>query len=242
MLNARQLEEWANAWTTMSQEDWSKRLNEEAATTSNNSQSPHPAAPSSSSRIPMDKETVHLKNLENCKVNNRQTILLDIGAVHNVAGINTIKDMERVARAAGKQARYTKRTKILAVNGVGEGSAPCYEQVDMPIAVGYENRPAELSTYRTNVATEIGADLPAILGNLSMEERDAVLLLRPGHQQIVFPGPEGYKIEWSAGTKICPISKSDSRHYHIECDHWEHTQQTQPSQSVLFTNHWISRE
>ena len=234
MLNQQQLEKWANSWTTMSQEEWSRKL-------------PQPSSPStstatSSNALAPEKETVHLKNLENCKVEDRQTILLDIGAIHNVAGENTVKQMEKAARDAGLQSTYSQRSRVLAVNGVGEGSAPCYQQADIPIAVGYENRPAEQCTYRTNVATGIGCDLPAIMGSLSMEDRDAVLLLRKGRQQIIFPGKEGYKIEWSAGTKICPIRKADSRHYVIECDHWEHAQEPTVSQTFLTTDHWNSTE
>ena len=123
-----------------------------------------------------------------------------------------------------------------------KGLAPCFQQVDIPIAVGYGNRPAEQCTYRTNVATGIGADLPAIMGSLSMEDRDTVLLLRKGRQQIVFPGKEGYKMEWSAGTKICPIRKADSRRYVIECDHWKHAQEPAVSQTLLVTDHWNPSE
>eukprot|EP00973_Karenia_brevis_P073803 10258155-Karenia_brevis.AAC.1 len=51
-----------------------------------------------------------------------------------------------------------------------------------------------------------------------MTSKDAVLILRKGSQQLVFPGPGGYRIEWSPGTKILPLAESANGHSVIPCD------------------------
>ena len=40
-----------------------------------------------------------------------------------------------------------------------------------------------------------------------MQEKDSVLILRKGKEMIAFPGPGGYKIEWSLGTKLLPMTR-----------------------------------
>ena len=54
-----------------------------------------------------------------------------------------------------------------------------------------------------------------------MQEKDAVILLRKGKEMMVFPGPGGYKIEWSPGTKRLPMTTSPSGHFVIPCDKFD---------------------
>jgi len=51
-----------------------------------------------------------------------------------------------------------------------------------------------------------------------MQRRDAVILLRHGKEMIAFPGPEGYKIQWSEGTSCLPLKHAPSGHLVIPCD------------------------
>ena len=74
--------------------------------------------------------------------------------------------------------------------------------------------------FKANIATGSGQDLPAILGSISMQEKDAVILLRKGKDMIVFPGAGGYKIEWSPGTEVLPMTPAPSGHLLIQCDHY----------------------
>ena len=104
------------------------------------------------------------------------------------------------------------------MNGVGKGSAPCDDEAEVPIAIKFKDEPARLDTYKANVAKGSGADLPAILGSLSMQEKDAVIILRKGKEIMAFPGPGGYKIEWSPGTKLLPMEPAPSGHMVVPCD------------------------
>ena len=87
-----------------------------------------------------------------------------------------------------------------------------------------------MDTHTADIATGSGADLPALLGSVSMQEKDAVIILRTGKEMNVFPGPGGYKIEWSPGTKRLPMIPAPSGHLVIPCDKFEevdkHTQKT----------------
>ena len=115
---------------------------------------------------------------------------------------------------------FARRIWWRYVNGVGAGSAPCNEVVSIPIAVAYEDTPGRLDEYRTKIATGSGSDLPAILGAASLQEKDSVIVLRKGKEFLAFPGPGGYKIEWSPGTRLLPMATSPSGHLVVPCDHF----------------------
>ena len=65
------------------------------------------------------------------------------------------------------------------------------------------------------------SSLPAILGAESMQEKDAVILLRKGQEKLIFPGNDGYELKLSKGSKIMPITPSASGHMLISCDHFD---------------------
>ena len=53
---------------------------------------------------------------------------------------------------------------------------------------------------------------------------------------MVFLGPGGYRIEWSAGTKILPLDSSPSGHLVIPCDTFKDAEL--PSNThAFFTDH-----
>ena len=107
------------------------------------------------------------------------------------------------------------------MNGVGAGHATCDYETVAPIAVKFDEQDATLETFRANIADGCGADLPAILGSESMQEKDSVLILRKGKEMIAFPGPGGYKIEWSPGTRLLPMMPAPTGHLVIPCDRFE---------------------
>ena len=65
----------------------------------------------------------------------------------------------------------------------------------MPIAVTSEDGRVTREIFKANIAEGSGADLPASMGNRSMEDKDAVIILRKGKQRMASPGPGGYNIE-----------------------------------------------
>ena len=148
-------------------------------------------------------------------------MLVDLGSRINIIGCNTERDFSLEAEKHGLQTIYERRKHQLNVNGVGAGSAPCNELATIPIAVAYEETPGKLDEYKTNIATGSGADLPAILGSASMQDKDSVIVLRKGKEFLAFPGPGGYKIEWSPGTRLLPMTTAPSGHLVVPCDNFD---------------------
>ena len=80
---------------------------------------------------------------------------------------------------------------------------------------------AQLDEFTANIATGSGSSLPAIYGSESMQDKDAVIILRRAQEIIAFPGEGGYKIQWSPGTKLCPMTPAPSGHLVVQCDHFD---------------------
>ena len=162
-----------------------------------------------------------MKRQSRTKLPNGHSILVDIGSRINIIGTNTAQALSMTAAQHNKNTKFEKLQHPLMVNGVGKGSTPCYEQATIPIAVQYEDQPATATEYHTNVAEAPGENLPAILGLQSMQDKDTVLILRRGKEVLAMPGPGGYKIEWSPGTKLLPITAAPSGHFVIPCDKYD---------------------
>ena len=57
-----------------------------------------------------------------------------------------------------------------------------------------------------------GSDLPALMGLKSISGKKGVIETEPGKERLSFPGPGGYKIEWSPGTRHFPLKSAPSGH------------------------------
>ena len=171
--------------------------------------------------------------------NGRLSILADIGSRINLIGANTAQDMALKAAQYGHETKFEKRKHVLHVNGVGAGSAPCEEQAQIPIAVKYEDMPTTLQDFLANVATGSGEDLPGIMGLISMQEKDVVLILRKGKEIMALPGKGGYKIVWSPGTKLLPMTPAPSGHLVVPCDNFDEVKKQGPLEdhTTLITDH-----
>ncbi len=51
-----------------------------------------------------------------------------------------------------------------------------------------------------------------------MQDKDVVIMMRQGKEAIALPGPGGYKIEWSPGTKVLQMEHAPSGHLVVPCD------------------------
>ena len=101
----------------------------------------------------------------------------------------------------------------------------------------FKDKPATLEHLKSNVATGSGADLPSIMGKVSATAKDSVVLLREGKEQLVFPGPGGYKIEWSPGTKIMELKNAPSGHLVFNCDKYDEVTTDRDPQMVFVTDY-----
>ena len=124
------------------------------------------------------------------------------------------------------------------MSGVGSGTTPCDEKVQLPIAVQHQDEPVKLDEFKAYVARGSGADLPGIWGLDSMQEKDAVICLRKGKELVAFPGPGGYEIKWSPGTKRLPMAPAPSGHMVIPCDNFDKVKDDRCNDQISFiTDH-----
>jgi hypothetical protein len=168
-----------------------------------------------------DMESILFKRTSNTRLPNQPSMLVDLGSKVNVIGKNTEQEHARVSKGHGFEPKYVARAQRLYVNGVGDGSATCDYEVFAPIAIKFEEQDATQEVYRANIAEGVGVNLPAILGLDSMKDKDAVIMLRKGKETMAFPGPGGYKIEWSPGTKLLPMTPAPSGHLVVPCGQFD---------------------
>lgn len=206
---AEQINEWSNSWTTLPIEEYFAK------------RPPKLSATGEHGNVPPVNQEVHLKATSQTKIPGRNSFLVDLGSMVSVIGKDTEQEMKATSDKYGYETQYIKRSSRLNINGVGAGSAPCDFEVIAPIAVHFAEQEATKESFRANVATGSGASLPAILGSNSMCEKDSVIVLRKGKEMLVFPGPGGYKIEWSPGTKMLPMKNAPSGHLVVLCDEFE---------------------
>ena len=151
--------------------------------------------------------------------NGRTSLLVDLGSRINLVGDKTLEeDFKQVAAKYGLDIAMQRRPNRLHVSGVGAGTVPCDEQATIPIAVRYQDT-VQYDSFVANVAQN--SSLPAILGARSMQEKDAIILLREGAEKLIFPGAGGYSLELAEDAKVMPITPSASGHYLISCDHFD---------------------
>ena len=154
------------------------------------------------------------------------SVMIDIGSVHNVIGSNTLHAFVQKAVQHNQRENYIPRASRLNIQGVGPESAYCEKEVVMPLAIpGVVSDPSGGSSvkefYRANVAEGCGANLPAVIGKETLQDKDAVILLRRGEEVIAFPGPGRYLIEWSKGTRLFPLKPTRSGHLVMPCGEYE---------------------
>jgi len=230
-LTAEQLAVYQNSWTTLTPEEFFS-----------SSDAGKPASSDASDE--QQATTVHLKASSKTKLpGGRSSLLVDLGSRINIIGKNTEKEFAEASTAHGLKPTYVQKPKRLLVNGVGSDSAFCDNEVIAPIAVKYEDRDAIKESYRANIAEGCGENLPAIYGSDSMIDKDAVIILRKGKQMIVFPGPGGYKIEWSPGSRLLPMIPAPSGHLVIPCDKFDDLDSVKgTSESITFWTDHLNME
>ena len=149
----------------------------------------------------------------------RMAIIVDPGAWTNLCGGKWARECAHRAHRHNREPKQEKLARPLEVAGVGRGTQTAIWATKMPIAVvNKEGNYVEQIFEVPTLEGEDGADVPALLGLRSMRAKDAVLEMASGQECLTFPGPGGYKIEWSPGTVQLPLEVAPSGHYVIPCD------------------------
>ena len=141
------------------------------------------------------------------------SILVDIGAWTNLSGKNVARSIAEAAIAAGYKPTQWKMPIPLQIMGVGDGTQDCNWETKLPICIEDENgTDASLHHFETPTVEGSGADLPALLGLKSIRAKQGVVETGEGQERLTFPGPGGYEIKWSPGTKHFPLTCAPSGH------------------------------
>ena len=126
--------------------------------------------------------------------------------------------MAKKALNLGYKPNQVKLERPLKVAGVGNGTNTAEWEVRLPIATDLQGVGTKLSEFRASSVGGTGKDLPALLGLKSMSKQCGVLEMTEGSEYLTFPGPEGYQVEWSPGTRRYKLERATSGHLMLPCD------------------------
>jgi hypothetical protein len=157
----------------------------------------------------------------------RQGLLVDPGAWSNLVGETWAVEMARKALNAGHRPGQVKLDIPLDVAGVGKGTNSAEWEVHIPIAIDEQGDGTKMSEFRAPSVGGPGKALPALLGLRSMSRQGGVLEMAEGREYLTFPGPGGYQVEWSPGTRRYKLERAISGHLILPCDAFDRVSQKQ---------------
>jgi len=143
---------------------------------------------------------------------NREGLLVDCGAVSNLAGDAWLKRISGIARAFGQGTKVTEAPEQL-VEGVGAGSSRITHTATVPIrtANGIDG------TFIASIVQN--SELPALLGLESLENNNA--LIDVANRRLVYVGKGGYELKLSPGSIVMQLEKVPSGHLLLPASEWK---------------------
>ena len=141
----------------------------------------------------------------------REGMLVDCGAIDNLAGDQWVKRVESQGVSHGHGTVW-KSIPALSVEGVGSRESQITQQAICPVKVS----PGPPSAFTTNVVSN--SELPGLLGLRSLFEDKA--LIDVFNKKLVYVGQGGYKIVLSPGSKTMNLENAASGHLLLPCTEW----------------------
>ena len=160
----------------------------------------------------------HLARETQTKVPGSCSAMVDMRSMVNVDGQNSLKEFQDATSPHCHDTKLHDRPTLLNLIGAGEGAARYDQTVTMPVAVQFHEQDSSFEN-KANVATGSGSDLPCIMGKDSATNKDSVILIRRGQEQLIFPGPGEYTS--NPGTKNIPLEQTPSGHLVMVIDAYE---------------------
>ena len=139
-------------------------------------------------------------------------LLVDCGAVNNLAGDRWLARNSAAASAAG-QGTSVQAIPGKSVEGVGSGTSTIDKVADTPICL----QGGQIGSFKANIITD--SELPALLGLESLSLNNA--LIDVVNQKLIFVGPGGYKLQLPPGSTSYNLEKAPSGHLLLPCSRWE---------------------
>lgn len=140
-------------------------------------------------------------------------LLVDCGAVSNLAGDRWLYRQKAIAEAHGQGTSIETLDKPGSVEGVGEGSSRIGHRAGVPICLAS----GQEAKFETSVVTD--SDLPALLGLESLERQGALIDCR--NRKLIQVGAGGYKLQLSPNSTSHDLQRAPSGHLLLPCSAWK---------------------
>jgi hypothetical protein len=142
----------------------------------------------------------------------KEGLLIDCGAVGNIAGSSWLSRTSALAKAAG-QGTHVEQVPPVNVEGVGTGASVIQEFARVPVSLSNGMQ----GVFATAIVKD--SELPALLGLTSLENHRAIIDIYA--RKLIFVGQGGYQLQLSSGSTTMGLEKVASGHLLLPCSEWE---------------------
>lgn len=163
-------------------------------------------------RIPEDS-----KDVESCyhtlvRLEGKEGLVVDTGAVHNIAGEQWVQRSAALAASHGQGVSFEPLQQQFNIEGVGKDSNSVTHHAVVPIAMNN----GETGTYNADVVRD--SPLPGLLGLEPMIKERTLLDLHSG--MMMFVGEGGYDLTLSPGSSVYKMLRAKSGHLILPTSEW----------------------
>ena len=153
------------------------------------------------------------------RLKGKTAVLVDVGAVGNLAGSEWARELATKALKTGRKPKEEPRTRGLKVAGVGTGSQTCHYDVHLPCAIPLADGGVLKCTFTT--PTVPNSTLPALLGLQSLKNSRAII--DTNDSKVYFLGPGDYDLMKGLppGTKQIQCEHAPSGHMMMPVDSYD---------------------
>jgi hypothetical protein len=142
-----------------------------------------------------------------------EALLVDCGAVGNLAGSSWVSRTSEEAKQAGRGTRISPLKKPINIGGVGKNDQVASELAEVPLA--FEN--GMQSLFKTPIVPN--SEIPALLGLELIDAHSMVIDSR--NNRLIIPGAGGYRMELSPGSVSLKLHRAMSGHLMLPCTAWK---------------------
>jgi hypothetical protein len=139
-------------------------------------------------------------------------LLVDIGAIGNLCGSRWSDRVEQHVKASGQGCQRSALSNPISIEGVGTGASQAAQQFCAPVAFKNGDRASFTAPVVPN------SDLPALWGLNSLERVKAII--DTAGRRLILPGPGGYRLQLSPGSRTHVLEKAESGHLLLPCTAW----------------------
>lgn len=146
-----------------------------------------------------------------------EALLVDTGAVGNLAGANTFQRLVEFATRNGQGTEFTPLDRKMNIDGVGGGDpSVCKRSGKVPIVLG----DGQIASYAAPLIED--SDVPCLLGLHTMIGMRVVLDLV--HDKWISLGPGGMELKLSPGSSVLDLHRAPTGHIMLPCSDWQKLQ------------------